>query len=92
MVPAKVERGEKIDCNREVCGEKKVLQTGIQNSNELILDAERKDKALHGEYNRKAEEIRTDELWRWLEKGFPALVIHGEWWSKTYVVHDSLYG
>ena len=54
MVPAKVERGKKTDCNREVCGEKKVLQTGIQNSNELILDAEWKDKALHGEYNRKA--------------------------------------
>lgn len=61
MVPAKVERGKRIDCNREVCGEEKVLQTGIQNSNELILDAEWKDKALHGEYNRKAEEIRTDE-------------------------------
>ena len=61
MVPAKVERGKKTDCNREVCGEKKVLQTGIQNSNELILDAEWKDKALQGEYSRKAEEIRTDE-------------------------------
>ena len=61
MVPGKVEMGKRIDCNREVCGEEKVLQTGIQNSNELILDAEWKDKALQGEYSRKAEEIRTDE-------------------------------
>lgn len=29
-----------------------------------------KEKAMHGEFNRKADEIETDGSWRWIQNSF----------------------